>query len=83
MLTFRRGRDILAYPVSNDQAIVEINESLGLGIEQFMAGKKIDILTGPADYLQARNAKLAGLNAAIKNDYNMALLGEIQALAKG
>jgi len=41
MLTFRGGREVQAYTVSNEQAIVEINEALGLGIDQFMASKKI------------------------------------------
>jgi len=44
MLTFRGGREVQGYPVSNAQTISEINESLGLGIEQFMVGKKIDML---------------------------------------
>jgi len=82
MLTFRGGREVQGYPVSNKQAISEINESLGLGIEQFMAGKKIAMLNTPATYLQERNAKLAGLSTAIKNDYDAAL-GEIQALTPG
>jgi len=82
MLTFRGGRDVQAYPVSDDQAVSQINESLGLGIEQFMTGKKIAMLNAPATYLQARNEKLAGLSAAIDNDYKAAL-GEIQTLAPG
>jgi len=79
MLTFRGGREIQGYPVSNKQAVSEINESLGLGIEQFMAGKKIAMLNAPATYLQD---KLAGLSTAIKNDYDAAL-GEIQKLTLG
>jgi len=82
MLTLRGGRDVQAYPVSNNQAITEINEALGLGIDQFMAGKKITVLTEPAKYLQDRNNKLAALNADIDKDYKVAL-GEIQALATG
>jgi len=82
MLTFRGGREVQAYPVSNDQAISEINESLGRGIEQFMAGKKINMLNAPSDYLHARNERLASLNTSIKNDYNAALK-EIQGLTKG
>jgi hypothetical protein len=82
MLTFRGGRDVQAYPVSNNQAVSEINESLGLGIEQFMAGKKIAMLNTPAKYLQARNEKLAGLRAVIDKDYKAAL-GEIQNLTPG
>jgi len=82
MLTFRGGREIQGYSVSNKQAISVINESLGLGIDQFMASKKIAMLNAPATYLQARNEKLAGLSAAIKNDYDVAL-GEIQALTPG
>jgi hypothetical protein len=57
------------YPVSSNQAVAEISDVLGLGIEQFMAGKKIDMLNAPATYLQNRNEKLAGLNAKIKKDY--------------
>jgi len=82
MLTFRGGRDVQAYPVSNNQAISGINEALGLGIDQFMAGKKIDMLNAPATYLQARNEKLAGLTNAIDKDYKAALK-DIQKLAPG
>jgi len=79
MLTFRGGRDFQAYPVSDDQAVSEINESLGLGIEQFMAGKKIAMLNTPAKYLKERSDRLAGLSAAITKDYKAALV-EIQIL---
>jgi len=82
MLTFRGGRDVQAYPVSDDQAVSEINESLGLGIEQFMAGKKIAMLNAPAKYLQERNEKLAGLSADITKDYKAAL-AEVQTLTPG
>jgi len=82
MLTFRGCRDVQAYPVSNKQAVSEINESLGLGIDQFMASKKIAMLNAPATYLQERNDKLAGLTTTINNDYKAAL-GEIQALTPG
>jgi len=82
MLTFRGGRDVQAYPVSDDQAVSEINESLGLGIEQFMAGKKIAMLNAPAKYMQERNEKLAGLSADITKDYKTAL-AEVQTLAPG
>jgi len=44
MLTFRGGREVQAFPDSNNQAVLEINESLGLGMEQFLAGKKIHML---------------------------------------
>jgi len=82
MLTFRGGREVMSYPLSNDQAVAEINESLGLGIDQFMAGKKIAMLSGPAKYLQDRNDKLAALLAVIKKDYEDAL-ADIQGLATG
>jgi len=36
MLTFRGGREVQGYPVSNKHAVSEISESLGLGIDQFM-----------------------------------------------
>jgi len=55
---------------------------LGLGIEQFMAGKKVNMLHAPAKHLQARNEKLAGLNTGIKKDYDAALV-QIQGLAPG
>jgi len=48
MLTFRGGREVQAYPVSNNRAVLEINESLGMGMEQFLVGKKIAMLSGPA-----------------------------------
>jgi len=51
-------------------------------MEQFLAGKKIAILSGPAKYLQDRNEKLATLPTSIKADYEKAL-GEIQGLAPG
>jgi len=82
MLTFKGGREVQAYPVSDDQAILEINESLGLGSDQFMAGKKISMLNAPATYLQARNERLAGLTTGIKKDYDAAL-EEIKKLAPG
>jgi len=82
MLTFRGGREVQAYPVSNEQPISEINEALGLGIDQFMAGKKITMLTAPAEYLKERNNKLAGLNAGLKKDYDVALK-DIQKFAEG
>jgi len=82
MLTFRGGRDVQAYPVSNNQAVSEINESLGLGIEQFMAGKKIAMLNIPAKYLKDRSDRLAGLTATINKEYKAAL-GEIQSLTLG
>jgi len=81
MLTFRGGREIQSYLFSNNQAVLEFNESLGLGMEQFLAGK-IAMLSGPAKCLPDRNDKLANLPAAIKVDYDAAL-GEIQKLATG
>jgi len=61
---------------------LKINKSLGLGIDQLMEGKKIDILNAPATYLQNRNSRLAGLPAEIKKGYDDALI-EIQGLAPG
>jgi len=43
-----------------------------------MAGNRIEMLNAPAKYLKDRNDKLAGLTAAIKNDYDAAL--EVQEL---
>jgi len=40
------------------------------------------MLNAPAEYLQARNEKLASLNTSIRNDHNVALQ-EIQTLAMG
>jgi len=82
MLVFRGGRDAQSYPVSDNQAVAEINESLGLGIDQFMAAKKIDMLNSPAKYLKDRNDKLAALSKGIKKDFDDAL-GEIQTLTPG
>jgi len=51
MLTFRGGREFQGYPVSDNQAILEINEALGLGIDQFMALKKINMLSMPQQHI--------------------------------
>jgi len=75
MLTFRGGREVQGYPVSNAQAISEINESLGLVIDQFMAGKKIAVLNAPGKYLQDRNDKLAALIADIYKDSSLGSIG--------
>jgi len=61
---------------------LEINDALGLGIDQFMGSKKIAMLNAPAEYLQNRNTKLAGLNADIKRDYDVEL-EKIKELAPG
>jgi len=52
------GRSALMLPASNEQAIAEINESLGLGLDQYVAERKVAMLTDPLVYLNARNTAL-------------------------
>jgi len=56
-------------PTSNEQAIAEINESLGLGLDQYVAEKKVTILTNTLAYLKARNVALGTVITDIGTDY--------------
>ena len=56
-------------PASNEQAIAEINESLGLGLYQYVAERKVDMLQDPLAYLTALNNALGTVITAIGTDY--------------
>jgi len=55
-------------PASNEQAIAEINESLGLGLDQYVAQRKVAMLADPLAYL-TRNTALGTVITNIGTDY--------------
>jgi len=69
LLQFLGGRSALMLPASNKQAIAEINESLGLGLDQYVAQKKVEMLTDPLAYLNACNTALGTVITEIGTDY--------------
>jgi hypothetical protein len=68
LFQFNGGRSALMLPASNQQAIGEINESLGLGLDQYVAEKKVEMLTDPLAYLNAWNT-LSAVITQIGTDY--------------
>jgi len=54
----------------NEQAIAEINDSLGLGLNQYLAQKKVDMLTNPLDHLTWHNTALGNVITKLGTDYN-------------
>jgi len=69
LFQFHGGRSALMLPASNNQAIAEINESLGLGLDQYVAQRKVDMLTDPLAYLTERNNALDTVITDIGTDY--------------
>jgi len=69
LLQFHGGRSALMLPASNKQAIAEINESLGLGLDQYVAERKVTMLTDPLAYLTERNTALGTVIMGIGTDY--------------
>jgi len=67
LLQFHGGRSALMLPASNKQAIAEINESLGLGLNQYVAEKKVTMLTEPLVYLTNWNTTLGGVSSSRAN----------------
>jgi len=61
-------------PASNEQAIAEINDSLGLGLDQYLAQKKVAMLNNPLTYLRDRNTALGNVITQIGTDYAAELL---------
>jgi len=57
-------------PTSNKQAIAEMNESLGLGLDQYVAQRKVEMLTDPLAYLNTRNTALGTVITDIGTDYS-------------
>jgi hypothetical protein len=56
LFQFRGGA--ASYPVSNDQAVSEISDAIGLGMELYVNKKKLDMLQNPSAYLEKRNRGL-------------------------
>jgi len=54
---------------SNEQAIAEINDSLGLGLDQYLAQKKVAMLNNPLTYLTDCNTAIASVITNIGMDY--------------
>ena len=69
LFQFHGGRSALMLPASNAQAIAEINESLGLGLDQYVAEKKVEMLADPLAYLTTQNTELGNVIMAIGTDY--------------
>jgi len=72
LFQFRGGR-VAGLPASNEQAIGEIAESLGLGVGQYLNKKKIQMLGNPVDYLTRRNNALAAVGTTTTNAYDAKL----------
>jgi len=56
-------------PASNEQVIAEINDSLGLGLNQYLAQKKVNMLTNPLTYLTNCNTALGNIITNIGREY--------------
>jgi len=69
LFQFQGGRSALMLPASNKQAVAEINESLGLGLDQYVAERKVAMLADPLAYLNAQNTALGTVITAIGTDY--------------
>jgi len=69
LFQFHGGRSALMLPASNKQAIAEVNESLGLGLDQYVAERKVTMLTDPLVYLNAWNMALGTAITEISTDY--------------
>jgi len=69
LFQFHGGRSALMLPASNQQAISEIDESLGLGLDQYVAQRKVEMLTDLLAYLTKCNNALGAVITAIGTDY--------------
>jgi len=69
LFQFHGGRSALMLPASNKQAVAEINESLGLGLDQYVAQRKVVMLTDPLAYLTTWNTALGTAITDIGTDY--------------
>jgi len=56
-------------PASNELALAEINGSLGLGLDQYVAQRKVAMLTDWLVYLTTRNTALGTVITEIVSDY--------------
>jgi len=80
LFQFQGGRAV-GLPASNDQAIGEIAELLGLGVGQDLNKKKIQMLGNPVNYLTNRNDALAAVSTATTNAYNTKLDALVNSIA--
>jgi len=80
LLQFRGGR-VAGLPASNEQAIGEIAELLGLGVGQYLSRKKVQMLGNPVDYLTRRNTALAAVGATTANTYDTKLDDLVDSIA--
>jgi len=67
LFQFRGG--VASYPVSNDQAVSEISDALGLGAELYINKKKVDMLQDPSAYLNQRNKALLAAGTSTTGAY--------------
>jgi len=78
LFQFRGG--VASYPVSNDQAVSEISDALGLGAELYVNKKKIDMLQDPSAYLLQRNKALLAAGASTTGAYANSLDQVVKAV---
>jgi len=72
---------VASYLVSNDQAVAEISDALGLGMELYVNRKKVDMLQDPPAYLVERNKALLKAAAETSNIYNRMMKDVVKAVA--
>jgi len=70
LLQFHEGSSAVMQLASNEQAITEINESLGLGLDQYLAQKKVEMLNAPLTYLTNHNTALFAIITKIGTDFD-------------
>jgi len=80
LLQFRGGR-VAGLPASNEQAIGEIAESLGLGVGQYLSRKKVQMLANPVNYLTERNTALAAVGPGTTAAYDAKLDALVDSIA--
>jgi hypothetical protein len=80
LLQFRGGQ-VAGLPASNEQAIGEIAESLGLGVGQYLSRKKVQMLANPVNYLTDRNTALAAVGAGTTAAYDAKLDALVNSIA--
>jgi hypothetical protein len=73
MEIFQFQGGVASYPVSNDQAVSEISDALGLGMELYINNKKLNMLQNPSGYLKQRNKALQDRAANTQRVYGDAL----------
>jgi len=65
---------VASYLVSDYQAVAEISDALGLGMELYINKKKVDMLQNPSAYLLQRNKALLATCAQTLNVYKQLLI---------